>query len=48
MFHLPKPFRSGNYIVDYAILYTCALLEYVQASGDLETGRDLYETAVKQ
>lgn len=48
MFHLPHPYRSGNFIVDYSILYTCAVLEYVQASGDLEAGRDLYPTALKQ
>ncbi|KAL7412051.1 Six-hairpin glycosidase-like protein [Mrakia frigida] len=48
MFHLPYPYRSGNFIVDYSILYTCAVLEYVQASGDVEAGRDLYPTALKQ
>lgn len=48
MFEKPVPTRSGNGIYDYAILYSCSLLEYVQASGDDETGRELYPTALKQ
>ena len=34
--------------MDYALLYTCTLLDYVNDSGDTATGDDLFEIARKQ
>jgi glycogen debranching enzyme len=36
------------FAVDYSMLYAVTLLDYVKASGDLETGRDLFDTAARQ
>jgi alpha-L-rhamnosidase len=37
-----------TFAVDYSMLYAVTLLDYVKASGDLETGRDLFDTAARQ
>lgn len=37
-----------TYTVDYALLYTCTLLDYVNDLGDTATGDDLFEIARKQ
>ncbi|GAA5971046.1 hypothetical protein JCM8115_006129 [Rhodotorula mucilaginosa] len=44
----PEPHTGGNSIMDYALLYTCTLLDYVNDSGDTATGDDLFEIARKQ
>jgi len=48
---LPRPFfprPPGNSIVDYSLLFTNTLLDYIEASGDQATGHDLYAIAEKQ
>lgn len=42
------PLPAGNSIVDYSLLFTNTLLDYIEASGDQETGHDLYAIAEKQ
>ncbi|ORY61062.1 alpha-L-rhamnosidase [Leucosporidium creatinivorum] len=44
----PEPHTGGNSIVDYSLLFTNTLLDYIEASGDQETGHDLYAIAEKQ
>lgn len=34
--------------MDYSLLFTNTLLDYIEASGDQETGHDLYAIAEKQ
>ncbi|MDE1163377.1 MAG: hypothetical protein PW792_15750 [Acidobacteriaceae bacterium] len=48
VFEKPEPHRSNNTILDYAALFIPTLLEYVQASGDMATGKDLYPIAKLQ
>jgi alpha-L-rhamnosidase len=36
------------FAVDYSMLYAVTLLDYVKVSGDIETGRDLFDTAARQ
>lgn len=45
-----KPYicSGGQSIVDYTQIYAAALLEYVKASGDIDTGKDLFPIALKQ
>lgn len=39
-------FESGSWFLeDYSLLYVCSLCDYLEHSGDVETFRDLYETA---
>ncbi|OZJ02255.1 hypothetical protein BZG36_05033 [Bifiguratus adelaidae] len=42
VYERPKPHTGGEYIPDYELLYVVTLLEYVQHSGDMDTGRDLF------
>ncbi|GAA5987223.1 hypothetical protein JCM10908_001865 [Rhodotorula pacifica] len=44
----PEPHTGGNSIMDYALLYTNTLLDYVTDSGETVTGNDLYEIARQQ
>ncbi|KAJ7150109.1 bacterial alpha-L-rhamnosidase domain-containing protein [Mycena crocata] len=46
LFEFPALRGASDYIVDYDALFGVALCEYVQASGDLETGRALWDTAL--
>lgn len=39
---------AGNSIVDYSLLFSNTLLDYLEASGDQETGHDLYTIAERQ
>lgn len=48
VFERPRPTRGGDYIMDYAVLYGAALLDYVRASGDTATGRDLWPVVRRQ
>ncbi|KAM0754961.1 Six-hairpin glycosidase [Meredithblackwellia eburnea MCA 4105] len=48
VYEKPRPHFGGTSIVDYALLFSPTLLEYVNASGDKETGRELFEIALKQ
>lgn len=47
-YELPAPRTGGNSIVDYSLLYTNTLVDYLEATGDLKTGNDLYEIAEQQ
>ncbi len=39
-------FDSGDWFLeDYSLLYVCSLCDYYEHSGDIETFRDLFETA---
>jgi hypothetical protein len=48
VFERPRPTRGGDYIMDYAVLYGAALLDYVRATGDTSTGRDLWPVVRRQ
>lgn len=44
----PTPHAGDEFIPDYAFLFGPTLLDYCEASGDWETGRDLYPVARRQ
>ncbi len=48
VFEKPEPIRGGAYITDYAALYGAAVLDYVRATGDRDTGRDLWPVVHRQ
>jgi hypothetical protein len=48
VFEKPAPRASGDFILDYAVLYVAALYDYVLNSGDRDCGRDLWPTAKRQ
>jgi alpha-L-rhamnosidase len=48
VFEKPVPWYGGLHIVDYAALFNVTLWDYVQATGDVETGRDLWPVAKRQ
>ncbi len=48
VFEKPVPRYGGLHIVDYAALFNVTLWDYVQATGDIETGRDLWPVAKRQ
>lgn len=48
VFEKPKPVYGGIPIFDYALLYCVAVKDYVDATGDLETGRDLWPVVKRQ
>lgn len=43
----PRP-KAGNFLFDYAVLFGDSLLDYVNASGDEETGKWLFPVAKRQ
>ncbi|GAA6032191.1 hypothetical protein JCM8097_007117 [Rhodosporidiobolus ruineniae] len=47
-YEVPEPHAGGKSIVDYCLLFTNTLHDYVKDSGDLEAGNDLFEIARKQ
>lgn len=44
----PEPEADDTYLLDYSLLFTAALLDYYKASGDAETLRELWPTALRQ
>ena len=48
IFTKPALEPDDTYILDYALLFSPLLLEYYEATGDIETIEDLYPVAVKQ
>jgi len=48
VYEKPQARYGGIHIVDYAALYNVALLDYVTATGDEATGRDLFPVAKRQ
>lgn len=49
VFEAPEPHAQvGQYLFDYSLLYNAALKEYVMASNDVETARDLWPLAKRQ
>ena len=49
VFEVPTPHpQTGQYLIDYALLWNVALLDYLKATGDRETALDLWPVAVKQ
>lgn len=48
VFEKPAPRYGGLHIVDYAALFNVTLWDYVQATGDVEAGRDLWPVAKRQ
>jgi alpha-L-rhamnosidase len=48
VYEKPTPTYGGIVIFDYAALYNVALHDYVEATGDLETGHDLWPVAKRQ
>ncbi len=47
-FESPKAIRGGDCILDYTALFAPTLLDYVQASGDIEMAKDLWPLVLKQ
>ncbi len=48
VFERPEPARGGNSILDYTALFASTVLEYLEASGDVETAQDLWPLVLKQ
>jgi hypothetical protein len=48
VYEKPRPLYGGIHIFDYALLYNVALRDYVHATGDLATGRELWPVALRQ
>jgi len=48
VFEKPAARYGGLHIVDYAALFNVTLMDYVEATGDVETGRDLWPAAKRQ
>jgi alpha-L-rhamnosidase len=48
VFEKPAPRYGGLHIVDYAALFNVTLSDYVAATGDVATGRDLWPVALRQ
>lgn len=48
VFELPEPHPQKSRLLDYCYLYNVALKEYVAATGDKQTGLDLWPVAKKQ
>jgi hypothetical protein len=48
VFEKPKPVTGHDYLLDYSVLYGAVLYDYVVATKDLATGRDLLPVAAKQ
>ncbi|MDR3268209.1 MAG: glycoside hydrolase [Tannerella sp.] len=49
VFDRPEPHpQTGQHILDYALLYNSALLDYLKTTSDKETALDLWPVAVKQ
>jgi alpha-L-rhamnosidase len=47
-FELPQPHAQKSRLFDYCFLYNVALKDYVEATGDKQTGLDLWPAAKKQ
>ncbi len=48
VYEQPVPVRGGDFPNDYAVFFAVALADYVQATGDVATGLDLWPTAARQ
>ena len=49
VFETPQPHpQYGSHTLDYSLIYNVALLEYVKATGDTETARDLWPVVENQ
>jgi len=48
VFEKPAARYGGLHIVDYAALFNVTLFDYVEATGDTATGRDLWPAALRQ
>ena len=48
VFENPKPTASGDVCLDYAALFVAVLADYVKASGDIATGKELWPVAQRQ
>ena len=48
VFEKPTPTMAGDVCLDYAALFMAVLADYVKASGDLATGRELWAVAKRQ
>ena len=48
VFEKPEPRYGGLHIVDYAALFNVSLADYVDATGDVATARDLWPVAKRQ
>ncbi len=48
VFEKPAPRYGGLHIVDYAALFNVSLADYVNATGDSATGKDLWPVAKRQ
>ena len=48
VFEKPTPTTTGTFILDYAALYGAILLDYLKATNDLATARELWPVALHQ
>lgn len=47
-FERPESVRGGDCILDYTALFAPTVLDYLEASGDIQTARDLWPLVLKQ
>jgi alpha-L-rhamnosidase len=48
VFEYPKPAHGHEFLGDYAVFFAVTLADYVAATGDIETGKDLWPVALRQ
>jgi hypothetical protein len=48
VYEVPTVTSGGQSIVDFTLIYAAALLDYVEFSGDKETGKELFSVALRQ
>lgn len=49
IFETPEPHaQEGQRLMDYSLLFNAALLDYLKATGDVETARELWPVAKRQ
>jgi len=48
LFTRPRLEGDDTFLFDYSLLYIAALRDYVRATGDTDTGRELWDTAFRQ
>ncbi|ESQ87264.1 family 78 glycoside hydrolase catalytic domain [Asticcacaulis benevestitus] len=48
VFEYPKPAHGHEFLADYAVFFGVTLADYLEATGDMETVRTLWPTAIRQ
>jgi alpha-L-rhamnosidase len=42
IYERPDPHAGGDYILDYELLFVVTVIEYLQATNDVSTGKELF------